>query len=148
MTSDFAADLALFSALFFIALTAGAMVLFALGVAPVVHKVLDKIPARDVTRAIFPVYYLFLAITVALAALPAFLINVAAGIVLVTIAGGFLFARQVMMPRINALNDEVARGSTVSKGPAKMLHAWSVRMNMLQLFVLLLVFWFLALSAG
>ncbi|MFK7793516.1 MAG: DUF4149 domain-containing protein [Devosiaceae bacterium] len=147
MVSGFSQALALYGALFFTAVSAGAMVLFAAAVAPVVHSVLEKKPARDVTRAIFPVYYLVLTFTAGLAAVSAFLVNVAAGIVLAVIAGGFLFARQVMMPRINALNDEVARGSTIQAGPAKMLHAWSVRMNMLQLFVLLLVFWFLALSA-
>ena len=148
MDTDLAAHLALHGALFFIALAAGAMVLFAAAVAPRVHRVLDKQRARQLTRAIFPVYYLVLAILAALAAVSAFLINVAAGIVMAVIAGGFVFARQVMMPRINALNDEVARGSTIQAGPAKMLHAWSVRMNMLQLLMLVVVFWFLALYAG
>jgi len=148
MDAAFAAHLALYSALFFTALCAGAMVLFAAAVAPLIHSVLDKAHARTLTRATFPAYYLVLAIMAGLAAVSAFLVNVAAGIVLAVIAGGFLFARQVMTPRINALNDEVARGSTIQAGPAKMLHAWSVRMNMLQLFVLLVVFWFLALSAG
>lgn len=148
MDAAFAAHLALYSALFFTALCAGAMVVFAAAVAPLIHRVLDKAHARTITRAIFPAYYLVLAIMAGLAAVSAFLVNVAAGIVLAVIAGGFLFARQVMTPRINALNDEVARGSTIQAGPAKMLHAWSVRMNMLQLFVLLVVFWFLALSAG
>lgn len=146
MTSAFADDMALFFALFFTALTAGAMVMFALGVAPRVHRVLDKERASAFTRALFPVYYLVLAVMGTLAALPAFLVNVAAGIVLSVIAGGFVFARQVIMPRINLLNDEVKRGSTIARGPSQMLHAWSVRMNMLQLFMLLLVFWFLALS--
>lgn len=148
MDPQFLADMALYNALFFSALTLGAMAFFGLGVAPVVHKVLDKDRAGTVTRALFPVYYLVLATTCALAAVPAFLINVAAGIVLVVIAGGFVFARQVMMPRINALREEVKRGSIAAKGPFEMMHAWSVRMNMLQLFVLLVVFWFLALSAG
>lgn len=148
MDASFAAHMALYSALFFTALCAGAMALFAAAVAPLIHRVLDKTPARTLTRAIFPAYYLVLAIMAGLGAASAFLVNVAAGIVLAVIAGGFLFARQVMTPRINALNDEVARGSTIQTGPAKMLHAWSVRMNMLQLFVLLVVFWFLALSAG
>lgn len=148
MDAAFAAHLALYSALFFTALCAGAMVVFAAAVAPLIHRVLDKAHARTITRAIFPAYYMVLAIMAGLAAVSGFLVNVAAGIVLAVIAGGFLFARQVMTPRINALNDEVARGSTIQAGPAKMLHAWSVRMNMLQLFVLLVVFWFLALSAG
>lgn len=148
MDAAFAAHLALYSALFFTALCAGAMVLFAAAVAPLIHRVLDKDHTRTMTRAIFPAYYMVLAIVAGLAAVSGFLVNVAAGIVLAVIAGGFLFARQVMTPRINALNDEVARGSTIQAGPAKMLHAWSVRMNMLQLFVLLVVFWFLALSAG
>ena len=148
MDPQFLADMALYTALFFAAVTLGAMAFFGLGVAPVVHKVLDKDRAGTVTRALFPVYYLVLAIASVLAAVPAFLINVTAGIVLAVIAGGFVFARQVMMPRINALGEEVRRGSTVAKGAYDMMHAWSIRMNMLQLFVLLVVFWFLALSAG
>ncbi|MEM6384315.1 MAG: DUF4149 domain-containing protein [Pseudomonadota bacterium] len=146
MTSPFVTDLAFYASLFFIALAAGGMVLFAAGVAPIVHSVLDKLPARDVTRAMFPVYYLVLAILSGLAAVAAFGVNITAAIVLVVIAGGFIFARQIMMPRINALNDDAARGSTVSKDAAIALHHWSVRMNMLQLLMLLIVFWFLALS--
>lgn len=148
MFSGFGEALAFFGALFFTALSAGGMVLFAAAIAPTIHKVLDKQPASTVTRAIFPRYYLVLAIVTGLGAACAFLVNVAAGIVLAVIAGGFVFARQVMTPRINALNDEVKRGSTIQQGPAKALHAWSVRMNMLQLLVLILVFWFLALSVG
>ncbi len=148
MDSQFAADMARFLALFFAALTAGGMVLFAAGVAPTIHRVLEKGAARTVTRAIFPTYYLVLAIGAGLAALAAFFVNVAAGIVLAVIAGGFVFARQAIIPRLNALNDEASRGSTVAKDGARALHQWSVRMNILQLFVLLVVFWFLALSAG
>ncbi|MBV6658526.1 MAG: DUF4149 domain-containing protein [Devosiaceae bacterium] len=144
--SPFVQDLVFYIALFFSALTAGGMILFAAGVAPTIHRVLDKAPARTVTRAIFPIYYLVLAVLAAIAAGAGFFVNVAAGILLTVIAGGFVFARQVMMPRINALNDEVSRGSTVSVGPAKMLHAWSVRTNILQLVLLIVVFWFLALS--
>lgn len=146
MTDAFLSDLAFFVSLFFGALAAGGMVLFAAGVAPKVHRVLGKAEARALTRAIFPVYYLVLAVLAGIAAVAAFAVNVAAAIVLTVVAGGFVFSRQVMMPRINALNDEVARGSTVSQGPAKMLHAWSVRTNVLQLVMLVLVFWFLALS--
>ncbi|MEM1286384.1 MAG: DUF4149 domain-containing protein [Pseudomonadota bacterium] len=140
--------LALYGALFFIGLTVGAMGFFGAGVATVVFRVLGEEKAGPVIRAIFPIYYLVLAITTGLAALAGFLINVAAGLVLAVIAGGFLFARQVMMPRINALRDEIKRGSTAAKGPFDMMHAWSVRMNMLQLIVLVLVFWFLALSVS
>jgi flagellar biosynthesis protein FlhB len=146
MLTGFGAAMALYSALFFCALAAGGMVLFAAGVAPIIHRVLDKAPARDVTRAIFPVYYVVLAILAGLSAIGGFLTNPAAGIVLAVIAGGFVFARQVIMPRINALNDDAARGSTVSKDAAIALHHWSVRMNILQLIMLILVFWFLALS--
>lgn len=146
MTDALLPDLAFFLALFFSALAAGAMVLFAAAVAPRIHRVLGKAEARTLTRAIFPAYYLVLAVLSGLAAVAAFAVNVAAGLVLAVVAGGFVFARQVMTPRINALNDEVARGSTAAKGPAQMLHAWSVRANMLQLGFLVLVFWFLALS--
>lgn len=144
----FSEALAFYTSLFFIALTVGAMGFFGAGVAPVVFRVLGEEKAGPVIRGIFPRYYLVLAVTTGLAAATGFLINVAAGLVLLVIAGGFLFARQVMMPRINALRDEIKRGSTAAKGPFDMMHAWSVRMNMLQLIVLVLVFWFLALSAG
>jgi hypothetical protein len=63
------------------------MVLFAAAVAPLVHRVLDKERARTLTRAIFPVYYLVLAIMAGLAAIAGFLVNVAAGLVLAVIAG-------------------------------------------------------------
>lgn len=148
MESPFIAALALYSALFFTACSIGAMLYFGAGVAPLVHRVLESDEATKLTRAMFPVYYLVLAIASGLAAVVAFLINAAAGIVLLVIAGGFVFARQAIVPQLNALRGEVERGSVSSRGRYDAMHAWSVRMNMLQLFVLLVVFWFLALSAG
>ncbi|MEM6712843.1 MAG: DUF4149 domain-containing protein [Pseudomonadota bacterium] len=148
MDAGFAAHIALFTSLFFTALTVGAMAYFGAGVAPVVFRTLGEEKAGPVVRAMFPVYYLVLGITTLLAAIPAFLVNVAAGIVLIVVAGGFAFARQIMMPRINALRDEMNRGSTVATSAFDALHSWSVRMNMLQLIILLIVFWFLALSVG
>lgn len=144
MNAAFLASLPLHMSLFLSAMAIGVMVFFAAGVAPAVHKVLDKEKASAVMRAVFPIYYLVLAALCALAAVAAIPVNPVAFIVLAVIAGGFVFARQIILPRINALRQEVARGSVAARGPFDMMHAWSTRMNMLQLGVLVLVFWFLA----
>jgi hypothetical protein len=144
INAAFLASLPLHMSLFLSAMAIGVIVFFAAGVAPVVHKVLDKEKASAVMRAVFPIYYLVLAALCALAAVAAIPVNPVAFIVLAVIAGGFVFARQIILPRINALRQEVARGSVAARGPFDMMHAWSTRMNMLQLGVLVLVFWFLA----
>lgn len=146
MDSTFLDALALYGALFFVGISIGAMLHFAGGVAPIVHRVLEKPVAAELTRALFPIYYLILATLTGLGSLAAFMVNSAAGIVLLVIAGGFVFARQAILPQLDTLRADVARGSVTSKDRYDAMHAWSVRMNMLQLFVLLIVFWFLALS--
>ncbi|MEM1287977.1 MAG: DUF4149 domain-containing protein [Pseudomonadota bacterium] len=146
MPADFLPALAFSAALFFTALTIGAMAYFGAGVAPVVFRVLDEKKAGTVVRAMFPVYYIVLFVLSALAAASAFAINPTAGLVLAVVAGGFVFARQVMMPRINQLRDQMNQGSQAAKGSFDMMHAWSVRMNMIQLIILFIVFWFIALS--
>ena len=48
------------------------------------------------------------------------------------------------MPRINALRDEAKSGSTVAAQRFGRLHKWSVWLNMVQIAILIAVFWTLA----
>eukprot|EP00752_Nemacystus_decipiens_P019580 g17636.t1 len=88
MESTFLDAFALYGSLFFVGISIGAMLYFAGGFAPIVHRVLEKPVAAELTRALFPIYYLVLATLTGLGSLAAFMVNSAAGIVLLVIAGG------------------------------------------------------------
>ena len=132
--------------LFLTGLALGLMGFFAAAVAPTAFRVLGEDTARPYIRAIFPIYYLILAGLTGLATIPGVLLSPAVGLVTLVVAIGFLFARQVIVPRANALRDEAIRtGSTVAEENFQRVHGWSVRLNMLQLLVLLILFWAVAL---
>ena len=133
-----------FFVLFLTAIALGTMLFFAAVVAPITFKVLSAEDAGKHTRAIFPAYYLVLAGLSGVAGANAFFIDSGIGFTLIVVAAGFVFAREVMMPRINALRDEAKSGSAVAAQRFGRLHKWSVWLNMVQIAILIVVFWTLA----
>ncbi len=105
----------------------GGMVYFAAVFAPVVFRHLPADVAGGLVRRVFPVYYLvglLLAGLAGLAALPGRPIE---GAVLLAVAVGFFWARQILMPRINTARDAGANARF------SRLHRFSVTINMVQL---------------
>lgn len=114
----------------------GAMALFATVVAPTVFRALDGDTAGMFLRALFPRYYLWCAVVAALASLLAVAtapgIALGLGAVLVL----FLYARQGLMPRINASRDAAQRGKAGALSRFRRLHALSVFINAVQMLLL------------
>ncbi|MEO1067026.1 MAG: DUF4149 domain-containing protein [Pseudomonadota bacterium] len=112
--------------------TTGAMIFFGAVVAPTAFTKLSEEQAGLFVRTLFPRYYLAFGITTLLATIPAFLVGALwSGVLLALICLGFVIARQVLMPAINAAKDagEMKRFDQ--------LHKTSVYLNMVQLVGLL-----------
>ena len=113
----------------------GIMLFFSFAVAPIIFKVLKENDARMFVRTIFPYYYCINLILVSLVCIFLFykdFINFDFYLLL-SIAILFAISLFVLMPMINNARDQ----KKVSK--FKYLHAVSVIINFLQIFILLYV---------
>ena len=125
------------AALYVIAGTLGAMLFFAIGVAPIVFQALPAEQAGLFLRKLFPRYYLSLIIgSTAGGALWLAIQPLAAGVCLL-IALSTLWIRQWLVPRINALRDRELSGDVSAGEEFARLHRLSVVINMVQLLALL-----------
>ena len=125
------------AALYVIAGTLGAMLFFAIGVAPTVFQALPAEQAGLFLRKLFPRYYLSLIIgSTAGGALWLGAQPLASGVCLL-IAVSTLWIRQRLVPRINALRDRELSGDVSAGEEFARLHLLSVAINMLQLLALL-----------
>jgi hypothetical protein len=119
-----------------IGITLGAMVFFSACVAPLVFMRLPPDIAGRFIRALFPWYYGFGFIGSSVAALLcAGTASTAAGFAFAT-ALGFLLARQVLMPAINAARD-AAMADPAAARRFERLHRASVAVNLVQVVLLL-----------
>ena len=125
------------AALYVIAGTLGAMLFFAIGVAPTVFQALPAEQAALFLRKLFPRYYLSLIIaSTAGGALWLGAQPLASGVCLL-IAVSTLWIRQWLVPRINALRDRELSGDVSAGEEFARLHRLSVVINMVQLLALL-----------
>ena len=118
---------------------AGSMLFFALAVAPTVFRSLPAEHAGSFLRALFPRYYLW-GLAVALACtLCAWIADAGAAAIAVSAAVLLLFvyARQILMPAINAARDRDLAGDAKAAASFRWLHLQSVLINALQLLLLL-----------
>ena len=114
------------------ALLVGGMLFFAAMVAPMVFKVLDDATAGRFIRQLFPVYYLGMFAFAAVAAGAAAVVRPVDAAVLAAVALGFLYARQILMPRINAMRDRELAGQAAAGKTFQRLHGLSVWINGVQ----------------
>ena len=115
-------------ALVLAAATVGAMLFFGAVVAPAAFRTLGEQGAGPLVRALFPKYYLVLAVTSAVAAVAALFASVwISALVLALVACGFVYGLRILMPQINRARDS---GATTD---FERLHRRSVRLNMIQL---------------
>jgi hypothetical protein len=116
---------------------AGYTVFFAVVVAPKVFQVLPPDHAGTFLRAFFPNYYLW-GLLVAAASTPiAVWTNWTVSLACAAVAILFVYARQVLMPKINAARVAQLRGESGAGGRFKQLHLQSVIVNGFQLLVLI-----------
>lgn len=120
-------------ALFATALLLGGMVMFAALVAPLVFRVLAPEAAGRFLRSFFPLYYVWGAALAGAAAFAFVPLAWEAAVVMAVVAAGFVFSRQGLMPRINALRDLELAGDASAKAPFARLHGLSVAVNLGQM---------------
>jgi hypothetical protein len=122
-----------------VALLFGGMAFFAACVAPVAFGRLPPEWAGRFIRGIFPVYYLWVfgtAAAAAVALLPWRPLDAGA---LALVAGLAAWLRQGLMPRINTLSDAAQAGDAAAKAGFDRAHRLSVRLNIVQMLVALVV---------
>lgn len=124
-------------ALYVIAGTLGAMLFFAIGVAPTVFQALPAEQAGLFLRKLFPRYYLSLIIGSTAGGLLWLGTQPLASGVCLLIAVSTLWIRQWLVPRINALRDRELSGDISAGEEFARLHRLSVTINLLQLLALL-----------
>jgi hypothetical protein len=123
--------------IWFVGALVGSMLFFAVAVAPTVFNVLTARQAGLFLRAFFPHYYLWGLVFALIAAAIAMTANAAASVVLLLVALLFVFARQVLMPGINRARDDESMGLPGAARRFRLLHLWSVLINVFQMLILL-----------
>jgi hypothetical protein len=115
------------------AATFGGMLFFAAVVAPLVFSKLPSPTAGAFIRQLFPVYYLVMAATTALAALFAAAVAPANTLVLGAVSIGFLYSRLVLLPRIDQARARALGDDDRASARFRRLHRASTVLNALQL---------------
>ena len=113
----------------------GIMLFFSFGIAPIIFKVLKENDARKFVRKIFPYYYFINLILVSLVCIFLFYKNFVNFDFYLLFSVAILFAISlfVLMPMINNARDQR------KESKFKYLHAVSVIINFLQIFILFYV---------
>ncbi len=107
--------------------------LYSFGFAPMVFSIMPADDAGRFIPAAFPWYYLFVIATAGLGGAILLLWNSWSGVLTIVIAVAAIYARQVLMPQINAARDEQLRGNPDAKRRFGRLHGISVALNFVQL---------------
>src|SRR5208337_2641487 len=118
-----------FAALLLISTLFGGMMLYSFGFAPMVFSVMPAGDAGRFMRAAFPWYYLFVIATAGVGGAILLLQDSRSGLIAILIAVVAIYARQVLMPRINAARDAQLKGQSGAKGRFGRLHGMSVVLN-------------------
>ena len=126
-------------ALYVVAATLGAMLFFAVGVAPTVFQALPIEQAALFLRKLFPRYYLALIMGSGVAGCLWIKSAPLAAAVCWLIALSTLWIRQSLVPRINQLRDAEIAGDAAAGTRFATLHRMSVIINMVQLLALVVL---------
>jgi len=120
----------------------GGMAFFAAIYAPLVFIKLDAAVAGQFIRQVFPVYYLAMGVTSAVAVAAIGTGSTHGGTdtaAMALVCAGFWFARHGLMPRINRSRDASRSGDAVAERRFQRLHRVSVLINGIQLIAVLVV---------
>jgi hypothetical protein len=121
----------------------GGMLFFSAVMAPLIFIKLPAPTSGRFIRAVFPWYYLAMG-TLSLVALCLLLVADRAGLVpewslMLAVLGGFVIARQWLMPRINRARDAAIAGDSRQGIRFERLHRVSVGLNAVQLLIIVAV---------
>ena len=122
-----------FAALLLVSTLFGGMMLYSFGFAPMVFRAMPPEEAGRFIRAVFPWYYLFVIGVAGLGGALLSLRDFSSGVLMIAIALAAIYARQGLMPQINAARDARSRGDPDAKKRFGRLHGISVALNFTQL---------------
>ena len=111
----------------------GGMMLYSFGFAAFVFRTLPADEAGAMLRSAFPWYYAFVVAAGTLSAAVLVPLDPAAAGIIAGAAASAVYARQLLMPQINAARDRQMAGDASARARFHMLHGWSVVLNFVQL---------------
>ena len=116
------------------------MIFYSFGIAINVHKTLDKENAGKLLRKLFPIYFLW-GLFISILAEIIFLLNAKQeqAFIMALIAIGYLYSRQILVPKINKSRDLANEGDEKSKKDFNSLHFQSVAINLIQMLLLTII---------
>jgi hypothetical protein len=122
-----------FAALLLVSTLFGGMMLYSFGFAPMVFRAMPAEEAGRFIRAVFPWYYLFVIAIAGLGGAILLLWDFVSGVLMIAIAAVAVYARQGLMPQINAAREARSQGVPEAKARFGRLHGISVALNFAQL---------------
>ena len=116
------------------------MIFYSFGIAINVHRTLDKENAGKLLRKLFPIYFLW-GLFISILAEIIFLLNAKQeqAFIMALIAIGYLYSRQILVPKINKSRDLTNEGDEKSKKDFNSLHFQSVAINLIQMLLLIII---------
>ena len=116
------------------------MIFYSFGIAINVHRTLDKENAGKLLRKLFPIYFLW-GLFISILAEIIFLLNAKQeqAFIMALIAIGYLYSRQILVPKINKSRDLANEGDEKSKKNFNSLHFQSVAINLIQMLLLTII---------
>jgi uncharacterized membrane protein YhaH (DUF805 family) len=111
----------------------GGMLAYSFGFAPMMFKALPPDVAGRTLRQAFPWYYLFVIVVAAASAALLFALDPLSAAIMAAVAVVAVYARQGLMPMINAARDRQLGGDASAKAAFGRLHGASVLINFAQL---------------
>ena len=116
------------------------MIFYSFGIAINVHRTLDKENAGKLLRKLFPIYFLW-GLFISILAEIIFLLNAKQeqAFIMALIAIGYLYSRQILVPKINKSRDLANEGDEKSKKDFNSLHFQSVTINLIQMLLLIII---------
>ena len=116
------------------------MIFYSFGIAINVHRTLDKENAGKLLRKLFPIYFLW-GLFISIVAEIIFLLNAKQeqAFIMALIVIGYLYSRQILVPKINKSRDLANEGDEKSKKDFNSLHFQSVAINLIQMLLLTII---------
>ena len=124
----------------------GAMVFFAAVVAPTVFGTLEPLEAGKMIRRVFPKYYLFGLICLALALAVSLAAPSWVSLALAVLLGVTWYARQILMPKVNTARDTMLEKNEEHSPEFDRLHKLSVQLNAFEMIVCMVLMY--AMTVG
>ena len=116
------------------------MIFYSFGIAINVHRTLDKENAGKLLRKLFPIYFLWgIIISIVAEILYLFQGQQIQSFIMAIVVIGYLYSRQILVPKLNANRDLANEGDEKSKKIFSSLHFQSVTINLIQMVLLAII---------